>query len=191
MKLQQSQAKLGATLIFVCLLVPCCYFNERYPAQWAPPKQGDNGCWAILGTYRDTGETSGKDPSRVSLGALIFYQAGYDSREATSVKIAKLTEDSFEISVWNGEQRLYSQAFSQGHKDYECSPKGVRIFVGTSGGGTSGAVGSERHYVTLAVNAEGSLIVEASSKGYAVFPLPLVGGGSYWAIFKRLDTPVR
>ena len=140
MKLQQSQAKLGATLIFVCLLVPCCYFNERYPAQWAPPKQGDNGCWAILGTYRDTGETSGKDPSRVSLGALIFYQAGYDAREATSVKIAKLTEDSFEISVWNGEQRLYSQnnaaeralrAVAVGRKNY--------LFAGSDAGGERAA----------------------------------------------------
>jgi len=126
-----SPKKPIAALILAGLLVPCCYFNQRYPAGWSPPQKNNNNCWGILGTYKDRGETGGKEPYRASLGALIFPSGQYDAREATSVKIAKLTEESIEISVWNGEKQLYSRSYVQSKKEYKCSPKGIQIFTGT------------------------------------------------------------
>jgi hypothetical protein len=176
--------------MLACLLFTSCLFYQRYPTRWSPKEQhSDKDCWEILGTYSDKGETGHKKPDSTSLSSLIFRSHPLDVREATSVKIAKLDDDSLEISVWNGEKQLHAQSFSQSKKEFRCSSKGIKISMGTGGGGTSGELEINWSHLNLAINTERSLIVESVLFEFGFFPIPGPWGSSYWSVFKRIDAP--
>jgi hypothetical protein len=185
-------------LIFACLFSTSCFFYQTYPNQWAPrEKQRNKDCWQILGTYNDAGETAGKKPQTVSLSGIIFgwgnraTSNSQDTPDGISVKIAKLTEDSMEISTWKDGKQEYARSYSRSLEEFSCSSKGISISQGRSTSAGEGySISYAWRHLNLAINKEGSLVLEQVESGFGAFLLiPVVGGGSSWSMFKRLDTP--
>ena len=199
MKRHAAPLRVTALLMVAFFSLASCFFYHGYPKQWAPKeKSAKKDCWQILGTYSDEGETAGKKPQTISLSQIIFAR-GYQAagvlqalKEASEVKIAKVSDDTMEISVWNGGNELYAQNFSRGHKGFSCSSKGIKIPQSIpSGNGEGYSLNFPWGHLNLAVNKDLSLVVERveNAAGVAFFIIPYIGGGSSWARFKRLDTP--
>lgn len=184
-----------STLILGLAFAGSCFFYKGYPREWPPLEtHTKQGCWQILGTYSDEGVTSGKKPQGVSLsqilltGGLDSWNADY-AAEGMSVKIAKLSEDTLEISNWKDGQQLSARTFSHSKKEFSCTSKGLTIPQGRTGyGGEGFEVGASWMHLNLAVNKEGSLVIEGvESEVGAFIIIPVVGGSSCWAVFKRRD----
>lgn len=184
-----------SVLVLACSFLTSCFFYAGYPKSWAPLETHSKlGCWQVVGTYGDEGVTSEKKPQSVSLSAILFnggtgaWSPG-SVPEGTSVKIAKLSEDTMEISVWKEGKQESARTLSRGKKEFSCSSKGVTISQGRAGHAGEGfEVGASWMHINLAVNKEGSLVVEGvESEVGAFIIIPVVGGSSAWAIFKRVE----
>ncbi len=183
-------------LILLGALTSSCFFYKGYPKDWAPLETNSkNSCWQIVGTYNDKGEFSGKEHRPVSLSDIILFgvTVAWNSKqimEGATVKIAKISEDSMEISTWQDGKQVYDRILSRGKKQFSCSSKGVTIPQGRSGvAGEGFEVGSKWEHLNLAVNKEGSLVIEAvESEVGAFLIIPVAGGGSAWATFKRIES---
>jgi hypothetical protein len=195
MKRRALTRALISALILASTFVSSCFFYKGYPKNWAPLKTDAKlDCWQILGTYSDEGLTSGKKPQPVSLSRILLsggmnaWNSDY-TPEGISVKIAKLSEDSLEISTWKDGKQWTVRTFSRSRKEFSCSSKGVTIPQGRNGySGEGFAIGSIWMHLNLAINKEGSLVVEGVTSELGAFiVIPYAGGSSNWAIFKRID----
>jgi hypothetical protein len=198
MKIGSGPKKAIIALLLSCFLGTSCFFSKSYPNRWPTlTSSPDKKCTQILGTYEDIGETADKKPQPISLSSFLF--SGVVSREplsgTTSVLIAKPDEDTLEISVWKGEERLFGQTFSQRKKEFSCTPKGIEIFQGSRGmrgGEDTVVIGKEWRHINLATGADGSLVVNPvstqSGVGFVlIIPVPLLGGDSTWYRFKCFE----
>jgi hypothetical protein len=170
--------------IAAVLVVAGCAAINPYPAAWDPlPAPSSSDCKHFEGIYSDKAESS--DRVKPSLTRELF---GFntDWEKATRVDFSLPRDDTFEVTVWNGTDKMMTRTFSAAEGELACDA-GRLILRNTRWVRADVMIAREKAKLTL--HKAGDYLVtevEDDLTGLFFVIVPIVGSVTNWYRFARL-----
>jgi hypothetical protein len=173
-----------ASAALACLAIAGCAVAEYpYPPAWDPlVAQPDSECREFQGRYADRGERA-EDPTKPSLTRALFGEFS-DWEQATAVQLAVPRPGTVEVTVFDGEKKLFSRTLDG--RDVIC--RGGRLVL-RDRHWIGGYVMSGRQHIEVELNPAGArLVAQVEELAYGVMFIifPVVGTARHWYRFERL-----
>jgi hypothetical protein len=170
--------------IAAALFVAGCATVNPYPAAWAPlPAPSSTDCKHLEGSYSDKAESS--DRVKPSLTRELF---GFntDWEKATRVDFSLPRDDTLEVTVWSGTDKLLTRTLSTAEGELACDA-GRLVLRNTRWVRADVIVAREKAKLTL--HRAGDYLVtevEDDLTGLFFVIVPIVGSVTNWYRFAKV-----